>query len=58
MFSSFSPYCITYEYSIFSSWSISIYIVVDIVLYLYTLLIDYRFFPYLSLCLSCNLSQA
>ena len=58
IFSSFSPYYITYGYSTFFSWSIDIYIVVDIALYLYTLPIDYYLLPYLSLCLSCNLSQA
>ena len=32
--------------------------VVDTILYLYALPINYLFYSYLSLCLSCNLSQA
>jgi len=35
-----------------------VYIVVDTILYLYTLPIDLFLFPYPNLCLSCNLSQA
>jgi len=34
-----------------------VYIVVDTSLYSYTLLIGYSLLSYLSLCLSCNLSQ-
>ena len=39
-------------------YSLQIYIVVDIVLYLYTLTVDYLLTPFSSLCLSYNLSQA
>ena len=37
---------------------LQIYIVVDTVLYLYALPIDYLSYSFSSLCLSCNLSQA
>ena len=40
------------------SHSLQVYIVVDTILYLYTLPIDYLFYFYSSLCLSYNLSQA
>ena len=38
--------------------SLQVYIAVDTILYLYTLPIDFIPHSYLSLCLSCNLSQA
>ena len=37
---------------------ITVYIVVDTVLYLYALPIDHFLTPFSSPCLSCNLSQA
>ena len=40
------------------SYSLQVYIVVDTVLYPYTLPIGYFSYPFSSLCLSCNLSQA
>ena len=57
MFSSFSLYCFLKDILLIS-YGHQIYIIVDIVLYLYTLPINHHHHSFSSLCLSCNLSQA
>ena len=57
MYFSSSPYCFL-KNAILISYGYQVYIVVDINMYPYTLLIDLLFHSFSSLCLSCNLSQA
>ena len=57
MFSSLLLYCFLKD-TLLIPHSLQVYIVVDTVLYIYALLIDHFSYPFLSLCLCCNLSQA
>ena len=56
IFSSFSPHYFLKD-TLLVSYSYQVYIVVNTVLYLYTLPIDYLLTLFSSLCFSCNLSQ-
>lgn len=57
MCSSFSTHCFLKDILTIPH-NLQVYIVVDTIMYLYTLPINYLLFPYLSLCFSCNLNQA
>jgi len=57
MFSFFLPYCFL-KNTIHISYGHQVYIVIDKDMYSYTLPIDHSSYILLSLCLSCNLSQA